>query len=336
MKRKLKLRPRLVYDPENTASSSPAPAPTKGDVELLDAYSKAVVDVVERVGPAVVGVGIRARGGRQGGGSGVLFAPDGYLLTNAHVVAGAQEMRVTLTDGTEHVASLVGSDPATDLAVIRIDGTRLPHAELGTSSDLRVGQLVVAIGNPLGFSNTVSAGVISALARTMRAQDGRLIDPILQTDVALNPGNSGGPLVDSRARVVGINTMIILGAQGLSFAVPVDTARTVIGKLMTVGRVRRGYLGLGAQTRPLPRGLARKLELATDSGVQVLHVEPGKPAAKAGLQPGDVLVSVDGRLVRNVDEVHRLLDEDSIGRALATRVVRGEKLLDLSLVPAEG
>src|SRR5437867_7124197 len=188
--------------------ASPAPEPTPSDVQLLDAYSKAVVHVVERVGPAVVGVTVRARRGRAGGGSGVLFTPDGYILTNAHVVAGAREMRVTLTDGSEHTATLVGTDPATDLAVIRIEGTHLPHAELGGSASLRVGQLVVAIGNPLGFSNTVSAGVISALARSMRAQDGRLIDPILQTDVALNPGNSGGPLVDSRARVVGINTMI--------------------------------------------------------------------------------------------------------------------------------
>ena len=327
----------LVDDPGGPApAASPLPEPPAGDVELLDAYSKAVVHVVERVGPAVVGVGVRAGHGRAGGGSGVLFTPDGYLLTNAHVVAGAREMRVTLTDGSEHPATLIGTDPATDLAVIRIDGTHLPHAELGSSASLRVGQLVVAIGNPLGFSNTVSAGVISALARSMRAQDGRLIDPILQTDVALNPGNSGGPLVDSHARVVGINTMIILGAQGLSFAVPIDTARWVIGQLMTVGRVRRGYLGLAAQVRPLPKRLARRLELAADTGVQVMQTEPGKPASLGGLLPGDVIVSLDGKVVRNVDEVHRLLDAGSIGRKLAVKAVRGNELVELEVTPAEG
>jgi len=266
----------------------------------------------------------------------VLFTPDGYVLTNAHVVAGAREMRVTLTDGSEHTAILVGSDPPTDLAVIRIEGVHLPHAELGSSASLRVGQLVVAIGNPLGFSNTVSAGVVSALARSMRAQDGRLIDPILQTDVALNPGNSGGPLVDSHARVVGINTMIILGAQGLSFAVPIDTARWVIGQLMTAGRVRRGFLGLAAQVRPLPKRLARRLELAVETGVEVMQAEPGKPAARGGLLPGDVIVAMDGKPVRNVDEVHRLLDAGSIGRKLPIKAVRGNDLVDVEVTPAEG
>ena len=331
-----KLRVQLVDDPVHAPSASPAPPPADSDVELLDAYSKAVVHVVERVGPAVVGVSVRGARGRGGGGSGVLFTPDGYILTNAHVVAGAREMRVTLTDGAEHTASLVGTDPATDLAVVRIEGTHLPHAELGTSIGLRVGQLVVAIGNPLGFSNTVSAGVISALGRSMRAQDGRLIDPILQTDVALNPGNSGGPLVDSRARVVGINTMIILGAQGLSFAVPIDTARWVIGQLMTVGRVRRGFLGLAGQVRPLPKRVARKLELAAVTGVEVMQVEPGKPAAKAGLRDGDILVFLDAKSVKNVDEVHRLLDATSIGRALAAKVVRSGELVELTVTPAEG
>jgi S1-C subfamily serine protease len=332
-----KTRIQLVDDPvERIRGGSPAPEPAPSDVELLDAYSKAVVHVVERVGPAVVGVGVRATRGRGGGGSGVLFTPDGYILTNAHVVAGAREIRVTLTDGSEHTASLVGTDPATDLAVVRIDGSHLPHAELGSSASLRVGQLVVAIGNPLGFSNTVSAGVVSALARSMRAQDGRLIDPILQTDVALNPGNSGGPLVDSHARVVGINTMIILGAQGLSFAIPVDTARWVIGQLMTVGRVRRGHLGLAGQVRPLPKRLARRLELLVETGVEVMQVESGKPASRAGLLPGDVIVAMDGKPVRNVDEVQRLLDVSSIGRKLAVRAVRGNELVDLQVVPSEG
>jgi serine protease Do len=241
-----------------------------------------------------------------------------------------------LTDGGELGGSVVGSDPATDLAVVRVEGTKLPHAELGSSEGLRVGQLVVAIGNPLGFSNTVSAGVISALGRTMRAQDGRLIDPVLQTDVALNPGNSGGPLVDSRGHVVGINTMIILGAQGLSFAVPVDTARWVIGQLMTVGRVRRGFLGIAAQVRPLPKRSARKHDLPNESGVEVQHVEPGKPAARADLRPGDVVVALDGKPVKNVDEVHRILDASSIGRKLPVKVLRAGSLVDIVVVPDEG
>jgi S1-C subfamily serine protease len=331
----MKPRSLRILDPAPSSFVPPAP-PTPDDIELLDAYSKAVVHVVQRVGPAVVGLAVRGRrGGHRGGGSGVLFTPDGYILTNAHVVQGAGEMKATLTDGAELPATLVGSDPATDLAVVRVEGTKLPHAELGASSTLRVGQLVVAIGNPLGFSNTVSAGVISALGRTMRAQDGRLIDPVLQTDVALNPGNSGGPLVDSRARVVGINTMIILGAQGLSFAVPIDTARWVIGQLMTVGRVRRGYLGVAAQPRPLPKRLARRYELG-DFGVEVIDVVAGKPAAKAGLEPGDILVSLGGKAVKTVDDVHRMLDASSIGKNLAASVLRGEKLIELRLTPAEG
>src|SRR5438477_3318321 len=206
--------------------------------EILDAYSAAVTGVVEKVGPAVASVSVKSRRRfREGGGSGVLFTPDGYLLTNAHVVRGARQLSVTLPDGSEHAAHVVGEDPATDLAVMRIDGAHLPVAELGKSSTLRVGQLVIAVGNPLGFSFTVSAGVVSALGRSLRAQDGRLMDAIIQTDVALNPGNSGGPLVDSHARVVGINTAVILGAQGLSFSVPIDTARWVLAELMQHGRV---------------------------------------------------------------------------------------------------
>jgi len=265
----------------------------------------------------------------------VLFTPDGYLLTNAHVVGRAASVKIGLPDGSTHEGNVVGTDPATDLAVVHIDGAHLPAAELGTSSKLRVGQLVVAIGNPLGFSFTVSAGVVSALGRTLRAQDGRLMDAIIQSDVALNPGNSGGPLVDSQARVVGINTAVILGAQGLSFSVPVDTARWVLAELMQHGRVRRGVLGLAAQTRPIDRRLARQLGLSQKTGVELMEVLPDKPAARAGLRAGDILLSLDGTTVQTVDEVHRLLGASSIGRSMVSKVLRGTSVLDLPVTPSE-
>ena len=302
----------------------------QSDEEVLDAYSHAVTSVVDAVGPAVVSVSLR-----HGGGSGVLFTPDGYLLTNAHVVGRAASVKIGLPDGSTHEGNVVGTDPATDLAVVHIDGAHLPAAELGTSSKLRVGQLVVAIGNPLGFSFTVSAGVVSALGRTLRAQDGRLMDAIIQSDVALNPGNSGGPLVDSQARVVGINTAVILGAQGLSFSVPVDTARWVLAELMQHGRVRRGVLGLAAQTRPIDRRLARQLGLSQKTGVELMEVLPDKPAVRAGLRAGDILLSLDGTTVQTVDEVHRLLGASSIGRSMVSKVLRGTSVLDLPVTPSE-
>ncbi|HUJ28395.1 MAG TPA: trypsin-like peptidase domain-containing protein [Myxococcales bacterium] len=300
------------------------------DRELLDAYSNAVVSVVDRVGPAVVGV---AAG--RGGGSGVLFAPDGYLLTNAHVAGKSHRLRVSMNDGSEHEADVVGADPATDLAVLHMEGTHLPSAELGASSRLRVGQLVVAIGNPLGFSFTVSAGVVSALGRTMRGQDGRLMDAIIQTDVAMNPGNSGGPLVDSGGRVVGINTAVIMGAQGIGFAVPVDTARWVLGELMQHGRVRRGVIGLAAQTRPIDRRLARHHGLTQRTGVEISEVVAGKPAARAGLRSGDILVALDGTAVETVDQVHKLLGASSLGREMKARVLRGAQSVEMVLTPVE-
>ena len=300
------------------------------DEEILDAYSHAVTSVVDAVGPAVVSVSLN-----RGGGSGVLFTPDGYLLTNAHVVGRARSVKIGLPDGSSHDGNLVGADPATDLAVVHIDGSHLPAAELGNSAKVRVGQLVVAIGNPLGFSFTVSAGVVSALGRTLRAQDGRLMDAIIQSDVALNPGNSGGPLVDSHARVVGINTAVILGAQGLSFSVPIDTARWVLGELMQHGRVRRGVLGLAAQTRPLDRKLARFHSLSQQKGVEVMEVVPGKPADRGGLKAGDILLSLDGSTLESVDQVHRLLGASSIGRPMAGKVLRGAALVDLTVTPTE-
>jgi S1-C subfamily serine protease len=251
------------------------------------------------------------------------------------VVGKASHVSVNLPDGSTHEANVVGADPATDLAVAHIDGSHFPSAELGSSSTLRVGQLVVAIGNPLGFSFTVSAGVISALGRSLRALDGRQIDGVLQSDVALNPGNSGGPLVDSRARVVGINTAIIAGAQGLSFSVPVDTARWVLGELMRHGRVRRGVLGVAAQTRPIDRRLARHHGLSQRTGVQLMDLAQGQPAEKAGFKEGDILITLDGKPVESVDQVHKLLDATSIGRPLAARVLRGPALLDLTVTPTD-
>jgi S1-C subfamily serine protease len=316
------------------------------DGELLDAYSSAVVRVVETVGPAVVSISVRGatsgsapspgrRRDRGGAGSGVLFTPDGYILTNAHVVKGARAVEVALTDGSTHSAQVRGVDPPTDLAVISIDGTSLPHAALGESARLKVGQLCVAIGNPLGFSSTVSAGVVSALGRNMRAQDGRLMENIIQSDVALNPGNSGGPLVDTRARVIGINTAMIFGAQGLSFAVPVDTARFIIGEIMRSGRVRRSWLGVAAQNRKIDPRIRHHLALLQDAGVEVMSVEARGPAAAAGVREGDIVLSLDGKPVRSVDDVHRLLSQWPIGRPMAVALLRRTERLDVIIMPAE-
>src|SRR5882724_9546643 len=330
-----RLRP--VNGPPGAPRTS-VPTPRPPDREPLDAYSEAVIAVVERVGPAVASVSVAARreGGPHGGsGSGVLFTPDGYLLTNAHVVRGAKRVGVALTDGSALEGSVVGADEPTDLAVIAVDGSRLPYAELGGSAKLRVGQLVVAIGNPLGFSSTVSAGVVSALGRTMRATSGRLMEGIIQSDVALNPGNSGGPLVDSPGRVIGINTAMILGAQGLSFSVPIDTAKWVLGQLMTTGRVRRGYLGIAGQNRPLARGTARRLGLAEDAGVEVMRVERGGPAAEAGVAAGDVIVAADGEPTRSVDDLHRLLGRWPREGPVTLRILRAGELVSVEARPGE-
>src|SRR5215468_9736601 len=288
------------------------------DRELLDSYSRAVVTVVERVGPAVVSIvagrGSRKGAGAVGAGSGVIFTPDGYVLTNSHVVHEAVDLGVTLTDGSALGATLVGSDPATDLAVIRAEGSGLPIAELGESTSLRAGQLVIAIGNPFGFQSTVSAGVVSAIGRSLRGATGRLIENVIQTDVALNPGNSGGPLVDTRARVVGINTAIIAMAQGLSFAIHIDTAQWVVSQLLTRGRVARAYLGFAGQQRPLDRRLARAYHLTTLQAVEIVAVETGGPAAGAGLREGDLLVALNDQAVATVDDVHRTLVAWPIGK----------------------
>lgn len=318
----------------------PISAEVANEAEVLDAYSRAVVSVVEQVGPAVVsiaaGSGASAgRAERMGAGSGVLITPDGYVLTNSHVVHAAGRLEVTLTDGRTLGATMVGDDPATDLAVIRVSASGLPIATLGQSATLRVGQLVIAIGNPLGFQSTVSAGVVSALGRSLRGAAGRLIENIIQTDVALNPGNSGGPLVDSRGRVVGINTAIIALAQGIAFAIPVDTARWVVSDLLTRGRVRRAYLGLTGRTRPLDRRLARFVGLAQDTAVEIVAVEAASPAAQAGLREGDLIVSLDDGPVTRIDDLHRALAVHAVGASIALRIVRAGAPLTVAVTPVE-
>ncbi len=329
----------LVLDPAErppVEANDTSPPQSAGDDQALDAYSRSVVRVVEEVGPAVVSISRSSRHGPAGAGSGVVFAPDGYTLTNAHVVDGAEHLQLGFTDGTSCGAAVVGLDHATDLAVVRAVGPAPAHAHFGASSELRVGQLVVAIGNPLGFSSTVSAGVVSALGRTMRARDGRAMEGIIQSDVALNPGSSGGPLVDSRGRVVGVNTAIILGAQGISFSVPIDTAKWVIGELMTSGRVRRGWLGISGQNRPLGRELVRRLALSGQaSGVEVGGLDARGPASRSGLRTGDIVVRLDERPVRSVDDIHRALQKWPIVKPLKLAVVRDRALVELEVMPVE-
>ena len=310
-------------------------APLNFDADALDAYSRAVVGVVEEVGPAVVSIARSSRRGPSGAGSGVVFTPDGYVLTNAHVAAGGHELEVGFTDGSTSRGHVVGLDHATDLAVVRASGPAPKHAAFGDSSALRVGQLVVAIGNPLGFSSTVSAGVVSALGRTMRARDGRAMEGIIQSDVALNPGNSGGPLVDSRGLVVGVNTAIILGAQGISFSVPIDTAKWVVSELMNTGRVRRGWLGIAGQNRPIQRDLAHRLGLGQTTGVEVTGFDEQGPARKSGLRKGDVVVAIDQNVVESVDDIHRALQKWPIVAPLALKVMRDRALVDVDVTPAE-
>jgi S1-C subfamily serine protease len=310
------------------------------EVELLDAYSRAVITVVDTVGPAVVGITVRKSANvhtpeQQGAGSGVIITPDGYILTNDHVVQGADTSFVTLQDGRGFEATVVGADPATDLAVLRANGSGFPYATLGNSSALKAGQLVIAIGNPLGFQSTVSTGVVSALGRALRSQEGRLIENIIQHTAPLNPGNSGGPLVDSRGRVVGVNTAIIVMAQGIGFAIPADTARWVVSQLLTLGRVRRGFLGLTSQQRLLDRRLVRFHHLNNDYGVEVMSVDPLGPAGKAGIREMDLIVLVNGQAAASVDDIHRILTEWPIGKPLPVVVIRGQERIELSVEPAE-
>lgn len=317
-----------------------APEIALSDVELLDAYSRAVTSVVERVGPAVVSIDVRVKSQRDdreqaGAGSGVIIAPDGYILTNSHVVHGASKITVEMLDGFEAEAQLVGSDPATDLALVRANASGLPCAELGDSRDLRPGQVVIAMGNPLGFQSTVSTGVVSALGRAMRSQNGRLIENIIQHTAPLNPGNSGGPLLDTRGRVVGINTAIIRQAQGIGFSVPSNTAIWIVSQLLQHGRIRRGYLGIAGQQRPLSRRLVRFFNLPNRFGVELVTVEPDSPAWKAGLIKGDIIVSVNELQVENIDEVHRLLTDWTGKGSMQIKVVRLTELLDFEATPTQ-
>jgi S1-C subfamily serine protease len=313
------------------------------DTRLLDAYSQAVVNTAEKISPSVVKVDVaqatRSRSGepreRQGGGSGFIFAPDGLILTNSHVVHGATRIKVSLPDGRGFPAHTIGDDPASDLAVIRIDAPSLVSAPLGDSRRLHVGQLAIAIGNPYGFQYTVTAGVISALGRSLRSYSGRLIEDVIQTDASLNPGNSGGPLVTSDGQVVGVNTATIMGAQGLCFAIGINTAKFVAGRLLQEGRVPRSQIGVEAQTTPLHRRLVRFYDLPQDSGVVVISVEEGSPARRAGLQEGDVIVALDGKPVAGVDELQRLLTDARVGISSSLTVVRHTEKLELKVVPEE-
>jgi len=332
---------------ETPALGHEAATPRDADGSLLDAYSTAVTGAVERMSPSVVNIEVhqssgRTRSGepreRQGGGSGFVFTPDGLILTNSHVVHDAVRIGVTLADGERMPATVIGDDPASDLAVIRVNelrGPGLTAAALGDSQRLRVGQIVIAIGAPYGFQSTVTAGVVSALGRSLRSYSGRLIDDVIQTDASLNPGNSGGPLVDSAGRVVGVNTATILPAQGICFAIGINTAKFVASRLLRDGRIRRSYIGVSAQTVPVHRRVVRFYDLPKEMGVVVLGVEENSPAKRAGLREGDVIVALEGQPVAGVDDLHRVLTDVRVGVSCSLTVLRWTEKLELKIVPEE-
>ena len=326
-----------MLDRPNPDFASPAAVPAD-DQALLDAYSRAVIDVAERVGPAVVRLDVTANDERRHGGtgSGVIVAPDGLVLTNSHVVGDAARVKVTTVDGRSLTARVVGDDPDTDLALVRVDApVTLPAASLGNSKLLKRGQLVIAIGNPLGFESTVTTGVVSALGRSLRARSGRLIDDVIQTDAALNPGNSGGPLVSSHSEVVGINTAVIMGAQGICFAVAANTASFVLGELVRHGRVRRAFIGIAAQQFALSRRRRHAAGLAQESAVMVASIESESPAEQAGLLAGDIILTLDGIVITGADDLIRVLAGDKIGRTVEVEVLHNGSRRMLSLVPQE-
>jgi len=329
--------------PATGASQPPASdeASLPPDRSLLDAYSDAVVNAAEAVSPSVIKIDVRKRGnGRNGmeaggSGSGFIITPDGFALTNSHVVQGADRIEVTLADGRRPEARVVGTDPDTDLAVIRIYAPDLKPVRLGDSNQLRVGQVAIAIGNPYGFQYTVTAGVVSALGRSFRSASGRLMDNIIQTDAALNPGNSGGPLVNSRGEVIGVNTAVILPAQGLCFAIAINTAKYIAAWLIKDGVIRRSYIGAGGQTAKIHRRLVRFYNLPNETGMLVIGVEPGSPAARAGLREGDIVVEFNGQVITGIDDLHKLLTGEQVGVRSPIVILRGTEKLQLEIVPLE-
>ena len=329
-------------DPSPTNRDFDAAEAGQDDSVLLDAYSRTVVSAVARVAPAVVNIDVKQRvnlrrGTRElsGNGSGFVIAPDGFVLTNSHVVHAASSITVNLPDGREYPAQVTGNDPDTDLAVIRIDAPQLTHVRLADSENLRVGQVVIAIGNPLGFQASVTAGVISALGRSMHAQSGRLIDNIIQTDAALNPGNSGGPLVNSAGEVVGVNTAMIRPAQGICFAIASNTAKLVAGWLIRDGRIRRGYIGVAGQNVPIHRRIIRFYGLPLETGVLVVSVDKKSPAERAGLREGDLVVAFNDQPIGSVHHLHKILVGEQIGVSAKLTVIRHTEKLELSILPAE-
>jgi S1-C subfamily serine protease len=323
--------PTFLSGPETEISLADGPGP---DASLLDHYSNAVTSAVARAAPAVAHLQIERQGRPAGSGSGFLVTSDGFMLTNSHVVRGAELIRAVFPDSTSTRAYLVGDDPDTDLALLQVHHRPAIQLEFAPSDELRVGQIAIAVGNPLGFGSTVTAGVVSALGRSLRAQSGRQIDDVLQTDAALNPGNSGGPLLDSRGRVIGVNTATIMGAQGLCFAVASNTARFVMGEILRHGRVRRAFLGLAGQTVPLGLPLARRLGRTALTAVRVMELTPGGPASRAGLQPGDLLLTGDGEELAGVDALQRLLTAAAIDREIELRFLRGREILGRVVTPA--
>jgi S1-C subfamily serine protease len=335
------------FESENAQTTSDRVEHINADQDLMDAYSRAVISAAEKVSPSVVYIEIqqplktrRGNGPRlpreaRGSGSGFIFTPDGFILTNSHVVREAKGIEVTVSDGHKYAADLIGDDPDTDLAVIRINAPNLVPAHLGDGQKIRVGQLVVAIGNPYGFQYSVTAGVVSALGRSLRAESGRLMDAVIQTDAALNPGNSGGPLVNSRGEVIGVNTAMILPAQGICFATSVDTAKFVASRLIRDGKVSRSYIGLAGQNVPLPRRIVRFYNLAVESGILVISFEENSPARKGGVREGDIIIGFDNHPTAGIDDLHKLLTEERIGRKSSLLVIRNTSNLRLDVVPAE-
>jgi S1-C subfamily serine protease len=331
---------RLVSNSDASSQQKAAFEPER-DNELLDAYSRAVTEAADSVSRSVVNIevthGAKSDGHPNGGGSGsgFVFTPDGYILTNSHVVHGAATIHVTLADGRRVVAEPVGDDPGTDLAVVRIGAPGLSAAALGDSQAIRVGQLAIAIGSPYGFQYTVTAGVVSALGRSLRTNSGRLVDNVIQTDAALNPGNSGGPLVNSRGAVIGVNTAIILPAQGICFAIAINTAKLVAGHLIKDGKISRGYVGIAGHNVMLPRRVVRFYRLAAESAVRVAGIEPGSPAERAGIREGDVMVEFGGAAIAGIDDLQRVLTSEKIGAQIPITLVRGAEKITTEIIPTE-